>query len=139
MAQRVREIMTGNPVSLPKDATVVDAARLMRDEDIGDVIVTDGERATGIVTDRDIVVRAVAEGHAPESVRLEQVGSDGLTAVSPDDPVESAIKIMREQAVRRVPVVEDGKPVGIVSIGDLAIERDPDSALADISAAEPNT
>jgi CBS domain-containing protein len=137
MAQRVREVMTGNPATLPRDATVVDAARVMREQGIGDVIVTDGDRAEGIVTDRDIVVRAVAEGRNPESVRLEQVESEQLTAVSPDDPVEAAIKIMREQAVRRVPVVEDGRPVGVVSIGDLAIERDPGSALADISEEPP--
>jgi CBS domain-containing protein len=137
MAQRVREVMTGNPVTLPRDATVVEAARVMREQGIGDVIVTDGDRAEGIVTDRDIVVRAVAEGRNPESVRLEQVESEQLTAVSPDDPVEAAIKIMREQAVRRVPVVEDGRPVGVVSIGDLAIERDPGSALADISEEPP--
>ena len=138
MAQRVREVMTGNPVTLPKDATIVDAARLMRDEHIGDVIVTDGDRAAGIVTDRDIVVRGVAEGRDLESVRLEQVESDELNAVSPDDPVERAIQLMREKAVRRVPVIEDGRAVGVVSIGDLAIERDPDSALADISAEPPN-
>jgi CBS domain-containing protein len=138
MAQRVREVMTGNPVTLPKDATIVEAARLMRDRDIGDVIVVEGEDAAGIVTDRDIVVRAVAEGRAPESVRLEQAQSGELTAVSPEDPVERAIQLMRERAVRRVPVVEDGKPVGVVSIGDLAIERDPDSALADISEEPPN-
>jgi CBS domain-containing protein len=137
MAQRIREIMTGSPVTLPKDATVLEAARLMRDNGIGDVIVTDGERAEGIVTDRDIVVRAVAEGRDPESVRLEQVESAQLTSVTPDDPVERAIKVMREQAIRRVPVVENGKPVGVVSIGDLAIERDPDSALADISEEPP--
>ena len=138
MAQRVREVMTGDPVTLPKDATVVEAARVMRDKGIGDVIVTDGDRAAGIVTDRDIVVRAVAEGQAPESVRLEQVRSGELTAVSPDDPVERAIQVMRDRAVRRVPVVEDGRPIGVVSIGDLAIDRDPDSALADISEEPPN-
>jgi CBS domain-containing protein len=137
MAQRIREIMTGSPVTLPKDATVLEAARLMRDNGIGDVIVTDGERAEGIVTDRDIVVRAVAEGRDPESVRLEQVESAQLTSFTPDDPVERAIKVMREQAIRRVPVVENGKPVGVVTIGDLAIERDPDSALADISEEPP--
>jgi CBS domain-containing protein len=130
--------MTGDPVTLPKDATVVEAARVMRDKGIGDVIVTDGDRAAGIVTDRDIVVRAVAEGQAPESVRLEQVRSGELTAVSPDDPVERAIQVMRDRAVRRVPVVEDGRPIGVVSIGDLAIDRDPDSALADISEEPPN-
>jgi CBS domain-containing protein len=137
MAQRVREIMTGSPVTLRKDASIVEAAQLMRDNGIGDVIVIDGERAEGIVTDRDIVVRAVAEGRDPQTVPVEQVLSGRLTAVAPDDPVERAIKVMREQAIRRVPVVQEGKPVGIVSIGDLAIERDPRSALADISEEPP--
>lgn len=138
MAQRVREIMTGSPVTLSKDASIVEAARLMRDNDIGDVIVTDGGRAEGIVTDRDIVVRGVAEGRDPATVPVEQVVSGRLTAVAPDDPVERAIQVMRDRAIRRVPVVEGGTPVGIVSIGDLAIERDPASALADISEEPPN-
>ena len=137
MAQRVREIMTGSPVTLPKDAPIVEAARLMRDHGIGDVIVMDGDRAEGILTDRDIVVRAVADGRDPQTVPVEQVISGGLTAVAPDDPVDRAIQVMREQAIRRVPVVQEGKPIGILSIGDLAIERDPDSALADISADPP--
>lgn len=138
MAQRVREIMTGSPVTLPKDAPIVEAARLMRDHGIGDVIVMDGDRAEGILTDRDIVVRAVADGRDPQTVPVEQVISGGLTAVAPDDPVDRAIQVMREQAIRRVPVVQEGKPIGILSIGDLAIERDPDSALADISEEPPN-
>src|ERR671925_1529873 len=101
MAQRVREVMTGNPVTLPKDATVVEAARVMREQGIGDVIVTDGDRAEGIVTDRDIVVRAIAEGGNPESVRLEQVESGQLTAVAPGGPVEAALKNIREEGGRR--------------------------------------
>jgi CBS domain-containing protein len=136
--QKVREVMTGNPVVLPKDASIVEAARLMRDHDIGDVIVVDGERAEGIVTDRDIVVRGVAQGTAPDAVKVEDVLSSGLAAVAPDDSVERAIALMREKAIRRVPVVDSGKPVGVVSIGDLAVERDADSALADISEEPPN-
>ncbi|HZB01157.1 MAG TPA: CBS domain-containing protein [Actinomycetota bacterium] len=136
--QKVREVMTENPVVLPKDASIVEAARLMRDHGIGDVIVVDGERAEGIVTDRDIVIRAVAEGTAPDEVRIQDVLSGDLAAVSPDDPVERAIALMREKAIRRVPVVESGKPVGVVSIGDLAVQRDADSALADISEEPPN-
>ena len=138
MAQKVRDIMTGSPVTLSKDASIVDAARAMRDNDIGNVIVTDGEHAEGIVTDRDIVVRGVAEGSDPGSVRLGQVISGELTAVAPDDPVERAIELMRDKAIRRLPVVQGGKPVGVVSLGDLAIERDPQSALADISEEPPN-
>jgi CBS domain-containing protein len=138
MAQRVREIMTGSVVTLPKDASLVEAARLMRDHGIGDVIVTDGGRAEGIVTDRDIVVRGVADGADPAALALGAVLSGELMAVAPDDPVERAVQVMRDRAVRRVPVVEDGKPVGIVSIGDLAMERDPTSALADISEEPPS-
>jgi CBS domain-containing protein len=136
--QRVREVMTENPVALPKDASIVEAARLMREKGIGDVIVTDGERAEGIVTDRDIVVRAVAEGTDPSQVRVGEVLSRDLATVSPDDPVEQVIALMREKAIRRVPVVESGRPVGVVSIGDLAIQRDAGSALADISDEPPN-
>jgi CBS domain-containing protein len=135
--QKVREVMTEDPVVLPKDATIVEAARLMRDHGIGDVIVTDGDRAQGIVTDRDIVVRAVAEGSDPGQVRVEDVLSGDLAAVTPEDSVERAIALMREKAIRRVPVVESGKAVGVVSIGDLAIQRDADSALADISEEPP--
>jgi CBS domain-containing protein len=138
MAQTVREIMTRNVVTLPRDASIVEAARLMRDNGIGDVVVTDGDRAEGIVTDRDIVIRAVADGKEPGSVRLDQVVSEDLTAVAPDDPVDRAVQIMRERAIRRLPVVEAGKPVGIVSLGDLAVEHDPGSALADISEESPD-
>lgn len=135
--QRVREVMTANPVVVPKDASVLEAARLMRDRGIGDVIVIDGDEAEGIVTDRDIVVRAVAEGSDPGRVRVEEVLSGELATVAPDDPVERAIELMRQKAIRRIPVVEAGKPVGVVSIGDLAIERDAASVLADISEEPP--
>jgi CBS domain-containing protein len=83
-------------------------------------------------------VRAVADGIDPDECRVGDICSGGVTAVTPDQPVEEAIRIVREQAVRRVPVVENGTPVGILSIGDLAIERDEHSALAEISAAPAN-
>jgi CBS domain-containing protein len=137
MVQQVKEIMTERPVTLGKDASLADAARLMRDRGIGDVIVVEGEAAEGIVTDRDIVIRGVAEGADPNTTRLGQVVSGDLTSVMPDDPVERAIELMREKAVRRLPVLEGGKPVGVLSLGDLAVERDPRSALADISEEPP--
>lgn len=137
MVQKVREVMTGSPETLSTDAPLVEAARLMRDRGIGDVIVTEGDSAEGIVTDRDIVVRAVAEGGDTNTMRLGQVVSGDLTTVSPDDPVERAIQLMREKAIRRLPVVEGGKPVGVVSIGDLAVQRDAGSVLADISEEPP--
>jgi CBS domain-containing protein len=111
----------------------------MRDADIGPVIVTGaGDHELGILTDRDIVTRVVADGRDPDSVTLGELATWDPTCVSPNDPVERAITLMRGNAIRRLPVVEDGKPVGVISLGDLAIDRDPDSALADISRATPN-
>jgi CBS domain-containing protein len=83
------------------------------------------------------VIRCIAEGADPSTTRLGEVISSELVAVAPDDPVERAIELMRERAIRRLPVVEGGKPVGVVSIGDLAVERDAESALADISQEPP--
>ena len=139
MAERIRDVMTPSPQTLPESTVVREAAEAMRANDIGDVIVVDDNGAlTGILTDRDIVVRVVAEGRDPRATRIGDIASRELVAVSPDDPVDRAVQLMRERAIRRLPVVEQGKPVGIVSIGDLALYRDPDSALADISAAPPN-
>jgi len=139
MTERIRDVMTTNPQTLPESTIVREAAETMRANDIGDVIVNDDNgQLTGILTDRDIVVRVVAEGRDPRATRIGDIASRELTAVSPDDPLDRAVQLMRERAIRRLPVVEQGKPVGIVSIGDLALYRDPDSALADISAAPPN-
>jgi CBS domain-containing protein len=91
-----------------------------------------------LLTDRDIAIRVVAEGLDPKTTKVGDVASLGLTSLTPDDSVDQAVRLMRERAVRRLPIVEGGKPVGIVSLGDLAMERDPDSALADISAAPAN-
>jgi CBS domain-containing protein len=140
MTERINDVMTPNPQTLPATATVREAAETMRANDIGDVIASDEQgRIAGILTDRDIVVRVVAEGRDPRATRIGDIASQKLTAVSPDDPVQRAVELMRERAIRRLPVVDKGKVVGIVSIGDLALERDPGSALADISAAQPNS
>ena len=139
MAQQIRELMTPNPVALPGTTSVHEAARAMRDADIGDVIVIENQRVCGIVTDRDIVVRTVAEARDPATTTLADICSHPLLIVSPTDSVEKAVRLMGTYALRRVPVVEAGQPVGIVSLGDLAVERDPGSALGDISAAPPNT
>jgi CBS domain-containing protein len=130
--------MTADPLTVEGTATARDVARLMRDEDVGDVIVTSNGKVRGIVTDRDIVVRAVAEQPDPGSVQVQDICSSHLAQLGPGDTVEAAMQTMRERAVRRVPVVQDDRPIGIVSLGDLAIEQDPDSALANISAAPPN-
>jgi CBS domain-containing protein len=138
MARTVEEIMTRDPQSVNADDPIVDAARIMRDRDIGDVIVLQDGQVAGIVTDRDIVVRGVAEGRDAESTSVSEVGTAGVETIEPDMSVDDALRMMREHDIRRLPVVQDGRPVGIISIGDLAVEREPDSTLADISAAAPD-
>ena len=138
MTQKLREVMTPDPVTVLKSAPVTEAAQAMKERDIGDVIVRDDGRICGIVTDRDIVVRVLAEGRDPNSTTVGEVASDQPVTLSPDADVSEAVNVMREKALRRLPVTEDGRPVGIVSLGDLAIEEDPNSALADISEAAPN-
>ena len=134
----VQEVMTTDPVALDASETVGEAARRMKAEDIGDVIVVQDGRICGVVTDRDIVVRVLAEGLDPQTVSVSQVMSEGVVCLEPNDTVERATEVMKDHAIRRVPVVEGGKPVGIVSIGDLAIEANGERALADISAAPAN-
>jgi len=138
MAQKIRDIMTSSPVTLDADSTVNEAAKAMKQNNIGDVIVLSNGQVKGIVTDRDLAVRVLAEGRSPQDTKLAEICSGDLAAVSPDDDVDRAIQLVRERAVRRVPVIQNGKAVGVVSIGDLAIERDQRSALADVSAAPPN-
>jgi CBS domain-containing protein len=138
MAGHLREIMTQNPVTVQTTDSVMAAARSMRDGNIGDVVVVERGQIQGILTDRDIVVRALAEGRDPTSTTVGEICSRELTTLSPSDSVNEAVKIMRERAIRRLPVVDGGRPVGIVSLGDLAVERDPESALGGISSAPPN-
>ena len=134
----IRDVMTPEPVTVAATTTLEQAARHMRDAGIGNVIVLEGELITGILTDRDIVVRAVAEGWDTSQTPVGDVAIRELTTISPDEPVDAAVALMRERSIRRLPVVESGRPVGIVSLGDLALERDPDSCLGEISAAPPN-
>jgi CBS domain-containing protein len=138
MARTVEEIMTTNPRTVNVDDTVLDAAQVMRDNDIGDVIVVEDGQVTGIVTDRDIAVRAVADGRDPDSTPVGDVATTGIQAIEPGASVDDALRMMREHDIRRLPVVKNGRPVGIISLGDLAVEREPDSTLADISAAAPD-
>ena len=139
MDQSVRDVMTPNPACVGADSSVLDAARLMREKDIGDVIVMDRDRLCGILTDRDIVVRALAQGADPARTKAGDVCSRDLATVKPNASVGQVVHMMRSKAIRRMPVVEDGgQVVGIVSIGDLAVERDRRSALGEISAAPPN-
>jgi CBS domain-containing protein len=131
--------MTPNPVAMPAHAPVLEAARAMREHDIGGVIVLEGPRLLGILTDRDIVVRALAEERNPTQTQIGEICSRVLTTISPTSSVAYAVRLMREKAIRRLPVVEeDGRVVGVVSIGDVAVEKDRRSVLGEISAAPPN-
>lgn len=138
MAQRVRDLMAANPVEMDARTTVHEAARRMRDADIGDVLVMDSGTLCGIVTDRDIVIRGLADREDMTGCTLGDVCSKQLVSVGPDEAADAAIMRMREKAIRRIAVVEDGRPAGMLSIGDAAVEKDPRSALADISAAPAN-
>jgi CBS domain-containing protein len=137
-AATVADVMTEAPASLDAAEPVSRAARAMRERDIGDVLVTQDGRLVGILTDRDIVVRVVAAGQDPGATEIGAACSRELTLLAPGDSVETAIARMRERAVRRLPVVDGDAPVGVVALGDLAVERTPRSALGGISAAPPS-
>ena len=140
MSQTISQVMTADPRTVQEDAPIQDAARIMREADIGDVIVVRrDESVCGIVTDRDLVVRAVAEGYDPKTATMGDVcRHEAVVSISSSDPVDQAIPLMREHNIRRLPVIDGSRLVGIVTLGDLAIDRDPTSALADISKAPPN-
>ncbi|MFF7967764.1 CBS domain-containing protein [Streptomyces sp. NPDC007903] len=139
MAQHVRDILTSELVTVEPQASVASVARLMRDEDVGTVLVTEEGQLKCLVSDRDLVVRAFAEGVDPDRTTVIQAASDDLVTIGPDESIDHAVELMREHAVRRLPVVEGDEAVGIIALGDLAIELDETSALGDISAAKPNS
>lgn len=139
MARTVGDIMTKDPITIEMSQPVVEAARRMRTGDVGDVLVCDDGKLVGIVTDRDIAVRLVAEERDANTPVSEIVSQDEVVSVSGDTSLDQAVQVMRTKAIRRLPVVEKGgHPVGVVSLGDLALEKGPESALSDISAARGN-
>jgi CBS domain-containing protein len=139
MAESIREVMTPDPRTVGPLDTVADAARAMAQDAIGAVLVVENGRVTGIVTDRDIVVRAVAPGRDPAKTPITEVFSHHPATLTADQTVDDALRLVRDEDVRRIPIVQEGgRPAGIVSIGDLAIEREPDSTLADVSSEPPN-
>ncbi len=136
--ETVGDVMSTELVIVDASSSIRAAAERMRERDVGAVLVIkDGELA-GIVTDRDIVVRAIAPNRELDD-SVATICTDTLVTVRPEDSLDKARDRMRKRAVRRIPVVdEDGAPVGVVSLGDLAIERSPRSPLGRISAAPPN-
>lgn len=137
-SERVRDAMTRKLVTMDGNDSVFAAARKMRDEGVGDVLVTESGKLKGIVTDRDIVVRAAAEDKDLKTTELQQLCQREVFSVNADASIADVMRMMEEKAVRRIPVVEGEKPIGIVSLGDLAILGRDRDALEAISAAAPN-
>ena len=121
---QVREVMTSNPATCSVEASVEAAAKAMAQEDVGPIPVLDGERLVGILTDRDIVVRVVAEGRDPQSTSVGEVASRDLATVSPDENLDRALQLLAERQVRRLPVVEGETLVGVVAQADIARQGD---------------
>ena len=118
---RIRELMTENPKTVSSDATVVEAARVMRDGDVGLVPVVDGDRLVGTVTDRDIAIRVVAEERDPNTTTVRETASTDPVTIGPEQDLDEALRLMAQHQVRRLPVVEeDGRLVGIVAQADVA-------------------
>jgi CBS domain-containing protein len=121
MAKRVQELMTRNPCSIDADKSVVYAAKMLRDEDVGLAPIVEGDRLVGTVTDRDIAIRVVAEGKDPESTKVKDIASINLVTVNPQQNLDEALKLMVKHQVRRLPVTEEGgRLVGLVAQADIA-------------------
>jgi len=125
----VRDVMTSNPRTVSPGDSIQVAARIMKEEDVGVVPIVENGRTVGIVTDRDIVIRAVAEGGSDRAVR--EIATTDLVFVKPDSSTREAEKLMSDRQIRRLPVVENGRLVGIVSLGDIAVKEGKDSRTGD--------
>ena len=121
---QIRDVMTGNPTTCEPTATVVDAAKVMAREDVGSVPIVEGGRLVGLVTDRDIIVRTVSEGRDVKTTTVNDVASKNLVTVAPDEDLERALQLMAKHQVRRIPVVEGDRVVGIVAQADVARAAD---------------
>ncbi|HEX9986610.1 MAG TPA: CBS domain-containing protein [Thermoanaerobaculia bacterium] len=141
--RHVRDVMTPNPECVSEKDSIRDAARIMKDQDTGIVPVVDGRKIIGLITDRDIVVRGIAEGKNLENVRVNELMSKSVRTVTEDSSVDDALQLMSNAEVRRVPVVNSNQEiVGIVSLGDIASDHNQPgkvgSAVEEISEAPPN-
>jgi CBS domain-containing protein len=136
--RKMRDIMSPAPICMAPGESVFAAAKVMKQYGIGTVLVLTDGKLSGLVTDRDITVRVLAENRDPLTTRIGDICSE-LAVLGPDDDLEQATRLVRERAVRRIPVLADGIPVGVVSIGDLALDEDATSAMSGVSSAPPNS
>ncbi|TDT60889.1 CBS domain-containing protein [Fonticella tunisiensis] len=134
---KVKDVMSSDVAYVSPDTPVTEIARIMKEKNIGSVPVCENKRAVGIVTDRDIVIRDVAMGKGLNNVKARDVMSTGLSVTTPETDIHEAAKMMADKQIRRLPVVDNGKLVGILAIGDLAVreklEDNAGEALSDIS------
>jgi CBS domain-containing protein len=138
MTRKVREIMSAAPVCMAADESVSAAAQAMKERGTGTVLVVSGGRFSGLVTDRDITIGVLAENRDPRTTRLDDICGGELAVLRPDDDLETATRIVRDRAVRRLAVIADGTPVGVVSVGDLAMDQDQRSAPSETPASRPD-
>jgi CBS domain-containing protein len=120
MGKKVRDAMTQNPTYVSPTQAITEAARIMRDEDVGSLPVVEGDRLTGMVTDRDIVVRGLADGRDASQLSVQDVASRDVQTVDAEESLDEALRVMATHQVRRVPVVEGGRLVGVLAQADVA-------------------
>ena len=125
MAKTVRDAMTTNPCTIDADKDVAYAAKMMKDEDVGVAPVVEGKQLVGVVTDRDIAVKVVAEGKDAQSTKVREIASKDVITIDPQQDLDEALRLMAQHQIRRLPVVEeDGKVVGILAQADVALQSD---------------
>ena len=125
MGQSIRDVMTSNPCSIDAEKSVAYAAKMMKEEDVGLAPIVEGDKLVGMLTDRDIAIRVVAEGRNPDQTQVREVASKQVVTIDPQQDLDEALRIMAKHQVRRLPVVEeDGQLVGVVAQADVAREGD---------------
>lgn len=142
-SRQVRDVMTPNPECVSERDSISDVARIMKEQDTGVVPVVDGKKIIGLITDRDIVIRGIAEGRDLSSVKVNELMTKSVRSVSEDTPVNDVLNLMGNSEIRRVPVVNgNNELVGIISLGDIATNSNQDDrvgkAVENISEAPPN-
>lgn len=139
---KVKDIMSRDVAYINPMSNIVDAARLMQQHDVGSIPVCDENGVVGIVTDRDIVVRNIAHGKDPQSTKVQDIMTTNVTTTNPDADINDVSRLMAEEQIRRIPVVENNKLVGIVALGDMAVDSRSDmeasEALTEISKPDKN-
>ena len=125
MGKSIRDLMSSNPCAIEADKPVAYAAKMMKQEDVGLAPIVEGDRLVGTLTDRDIVLRVVAEGKDPQTVTAREVASTDLVTIDPQQDLDEALRLMASNQVRRLPVVEEGRLVGVLAQADVAEEAKP--------------